>query len=142
MKRSNPSLDDLKKTACWPKNQHLEAQFKKEKRRTVSKEKESISRWLSQFAKEHGLELSTEHVFDEPLRKWAFDWSFNSLMIAFEYEGIFSTKSRHTTATGFTGDAEKYNRAQQLGWTVFRYTAINYMDIRIDLLNIKYEKLK
>ena len=58
-------------------------------------------------------------------------------MTAWEYEGIMSEKSRHTNILGYSKDAEKYNLAQSLGWKVFRYTAINILDLRIDLLNIK-----
>ena len=63
-----------------------------------------------------------EHRF-HPKRKWRFDFAIPERMIAFEYEGIFSRKSRHTTISGFTGDCEKYNEAQLLGWKVFRFTA-------------------
>ena len=56
-------------------------------------------------------------------------------MIGIEYEGIFSTKSRHTTITGFTGDIDKYNHAQRLGWTIYRYTSKNYKEVLGDLRN-------
>lgn len=75
-------------------------------------------------------------MFDEE-RAWRFDWCILSHKIAFEYEGIIAKKSRHTTITGFTGDTEKYNTAQRQGWKVFRYTALNYLDLVIDLNNMK-----
>lgn len=68
-----------------------------------------------------------EHRF-HPKRKWRFDFAIPERMIAFEYEGIFSRKSRHTTISGFTGDCEKYNEAQLLGWKVFRFTAKSIYD--------------
>lgn len=59
-----------------------------------------------------------------PTRKWRFDFAYPDLKIAFEYEGIFSVKSRHTSITGFSNDCDKYNEAQWLGWKVYRFTAI------------------
>lgn len=47
--------------------------------------------------------------------------AFLDKKLAIEYEGIFGGgKSRHTTVSGYTGDVEKYNAAQSLGWTVLR----------------------
>ena len=51
-------------------------------------------------------------------------------------EDDHSEKSRHTTITGYTEDANKYNEAQKLGWKVLRYTAINYKNITQDLKEI------
>lgn len=66
-------------------------------------------------------------------RKWRFDFAIVEKKIAIEYEGIFSAKSRHTTVTGFMGDAEKYNAATKLGWRVLRYTAKDYKNVIQDL---------
>ena len=74
------------------------------------------------------IEFVTEYRF-HPTRKWRFDIAIISKgkKIALEYEGIFGGgKSRHTTQSGFVGDAEKYNEAAKLGWTVLRYTAAGY----------------
>lgn len=62
-------------------------------------------------------------------RKWRFDFAIPALKIAFEYEGIFSKKSRHTTVSGYSGDIEKYNAATADGWKVLRFTAKNYKSI-------------
>ncbi len=129
------TIQNIKNSACARLNEHL-FEKPKVKREKYSKEKYWINFRLEEYAREQGLELKTEHRFDE-VRKWRFDWAIPELMIAFEYEGIFSKKSRHTTAKGFTGDAEKYNRAQKLEWKVYRYTAINYNDLSIDLITIK-----
>lgn len=75
-----------------------------------------------------GYEYVKEFKF-HPTRKWRFDWAIPSLKIAVEYEGIMSEKSRHTTITGMSGDCEKYNAAQSLGWKVLRFTALNYEDL-------------
>lgn len=77
----------------------------------------------------------TEHQFDHK-RKYRFDWALLDLKIGIEYEGIFSKKSRHTTAKGFSEDCNKYNLAIQNGWRVLRYTALNYQNLENDLLKI------
>ncbi|MBA4349509.1 MAG: hypothetical protein C0415_05935 [Thermodesulfovibrio sp.] len=58
-----------------------------------------------------------------PVRKWKFDFAFPDKLIAVEYEGIFSNKSRHTGLTGYTKDCEKYSEAAILGWRILRITA-------------------
>ena len=136
MKSPPITLSDLKGMACAPLNQHLFEEIKKVKVKKISKEKVWIEYRLQDFAKENNLILQLEYRFDE-VRKWRFDWCFPSLKIAYEYNGIFSAKSRHTTAGGYTGDMEKLNKAQELGWKVYQYTAINILDLRVDLLNIK-----
>lgn len=73
-----------------------------------------------------------ELVF-HPSRKWRFDIAIPERKIAIEYEGIFSAKSRHTSVKGFTGDCDKYNAAQLLGWIVLRYTAKNYKNFFNDI---------
>lgn len=103
------------------------------KKRNKAKEKINTDLWA--FARENKLELKKEFVF-HPDRKWRFDYCFPGLMTAIEYEGLMSEKSRHTTVSGFTGDAEKYNAAQRLGWKVMRYTAKNYRSILNDLNKI------
>ena len=65
-----------------------------------------------------------EHVFAPP-RKWRFDWAIPSHRVAIEWEGIFAGKSRHTTLGGYSKDAEKYNKAEILGWIVLRFTAMH-----------------
>ena len=47
------------------------------------------------------------------------------MKIGIEYEGIMSDQSRHTNIVGYTGDADKYNLAANMGWVVLRFTAIN-----------------
>jgi len=136
MKGTPFTLNDLKNRPCAKLNEHLFAEPKKKRISKPSKEKEWFNFKLAEFARDNKLQLDTEYKF-HPKRKWKFDWSFNDHLLAFEYEGIFSQKSRHTTPTGFTGDTEKYNAAQQLGWKVYRYTAINYLNLQFDLEAIK-----
>lgn len=62
-----------------------------------------------------------------PKRQWRFDFAWLEKRIAAEVEGgtmlmYRERKSRHTHPTGYRGDCEKYNAAQQLGWKVYRFT--------------------
>jgi len=77
----------------------------------------------------------TEHKFDA-VRNYRFDWALLDFKIGIEYEGIFSKKSRHTTAKGFSEDCNKYNLAIHNGWRVLRYTALNYQNLENDLIKL------
>ena len=79
-----------------------------------------------------GLAFSKEHK-GIPGRLYRFDFAIHSLMVAIEYEGLNSTKSRHTTLSGYTWDCDKYNLAALHGWKVLRYTAMNYRQFETDL---------
>lgn len=70
-----------------------------------------------------------------PDRKFRFDYAIitQGKKVAIEYEGVFSRKSRHTTAVGYSGDTEKYNLAVINGWMVLRYTALNYRNFYSDI---------
>jgi len=68
-----------------------------------------------------------------PPRRYRFDMAFPEHKIAVEYEGLVSSKSRHTTLTGYSGDCSKYNLATCKGWRVLRYTALNYREVCHDL---------
>lgn len=81
----------------------------------------------------HGLSPVKECQFHSK-RKFRFDYCLPAYMLAVEYEGLMSKKSRHTTATGFSMDTTKYNAAQSLGWTVLRYTALTYLNFEADLI--------
>jgi hypothetical protein len=100
-----------------------------------SKEKDWMEKNLWAWCLGKKIDYVPEHRF-HPERKWRFDWCIPSLTIAIEYEGLMSKKSRHTTISGFTGDSEKYNAAQALGWKVLRYTALNYKELIYDLNKI------
>ena len=99
----------------------------------ISVEKESIKTLLWVYKREGLIIDFVEELEFHPNRKFRFDWAIPSLMIAIEYEGVFSKKSRHTTISGFNEDCFKYNQAQILGWKVLRYTAKNYKDLSNDL---------
>lgn len=56
------------------------------------------------------------------VRKWTFDFTWPSQMVAVEVEGGIYNRGAHVRPRGFTEDAEKYNSANLLGWTVYRVT--------------------
>jgi hypothetical protein len=66
-------------------------------------------------------------------RRWKFDYAIPDKKLAIEYNGIFSNKSRHLTVTGYSGDMEKINQAQLLGWRVLQYTPLNLHQLYDDL---------
>lgn len=84
-----------------------------------------------------GYEVIPEFKFC-PTRKWRADWkvSKDGREVLIEYEGIISEKARHTGIQGYSNDCEKYNKAQILGYTVLRYTALNINKIIKDLEEI------
>lgn len=69
-----------------------------------------------------GLPMPEPEFRFDPQRRWRFDWAWLPHQVALEIEGGVFTRGRHTRGTGFLRDMEKYNRAVQLGWSVFRCT--------------------
>jgi hypothetical protein len=98
------------------------------------RQKKWITDELQAWCNNRGLQLVTEYKFAKP-RQFRFDWAIPGKMIAFEYEGLMSRKSRHTTVAGYTRDTTKYNIAQARGWKVYRYTAKTYKNLNADLNN-------
>lgn len=72
-----------------------------------------------------------EYKFSD--RKFRFDYFIPELKVAIEYEGIYATKSRHTTKSGYTKDTQKYNIAAINNIRVLRYTANTYINLLHDL---------
>lgn len=66
--------------------------------------------------------MTREHRF-HATRAWRFDFAWPALRLALEVEGGTRSGGRHTTGSGFEADAEKYNEAALLGWTVLRVTS-------------------
>jgi len=95
---------------------------------------------LKVWCAERKLVLYKEYYFDRT-RKWRFDFGIldNNNQVAgwrktgIEYNGLLSDKSRHTTLTGYSGDMEKLNAAQRLGYRVMQYTVLNYKNVLQDL---------
>jgi very-short-patch-repair endonuclease len=67
--------------------------------------------------------LTPEYQF-HPERRWRFDYALPEQRIAVEVEGGTWQNGRHNRAKGYAKDAEKYNAAQGLGWTVFRFSDV------------------
>lgn len=67
-----------------------------------------------------GLPEPTPEYRFHPTRKWRFDWAWPTQKVALEVEGGVWTHGRHTRASGYIGDIEKYNEATLLGWRVLR----------------------
>lgn len=88
-----------------------------------------------------GLNYESEFIFSKE-RKFRFDWAVPQILVAIEYEGIFSEKSGHTTLSGYKKDVEKYNLATKLGWKILRYTADNYLDFENDLKIMQKDEKK
>lgn len=88
--------------------------------------------FIEDALKTSGVQYEAEYRFADN-RKFRFDFAIIDKQVAIEYEGIVSGKSRHTTITGYTRDADKYNLAASLGWKVYRYTALNYKNFESDL---------
>lgn len=63
-----------------------------------------------------------EFKFD-PARRWRADFAWPDAKVLVELEGGAWSGGRHTRGAGFTADCNKYNRAVELGWKVFRYTS-------------------
>jgi very-short-patch-repair endonuclease len=58
-----------------------------------------------------------------PTRKWRFDFAWPSRKLAVEIEGGTWVRGRHGSGVGVYNDAEKYNEAALLGWTLLRVTS-------------------
>lgn len=71
-------------------------------------------------------DLETEYKF-HPDRKWRSDYASPSRKILLEIEGGLWNNGRHTRPKGYQNDIEKYNSAQDLGFTLYRYS---YDDLR------------
>lgn len=100
--------------------------------RKGDKAKDWIGWALWEWCQDRSLVHEEEYRF-HPVRKWRFDWAVPSKKLAIEYNGIFSEKSRHTTPTGYTGDLNKMNAAQALGWRVIQLSPLNYKDLITEL---------
>jgi hypothetical protein len=71
------------------------------------------------WRRNNGPELQKEFQFYTD-RKWRADYKVVGHKVLIELEGGIYTKSRHTTAGGYIEDCMKYNKAQLLGYTVYR----------------------
>lgn len=144
------TIQDIKESKVFYLNQHLfrkPAKLAKNESKIggrlvvkyypkASAEKNWIEVVLIDWSQTRCLQLYEEYRFCED-RGWRFDWCIPALKLAIEYEGLMSTKSRHTTKKGFTGDTDKYNAASLAGWRVIRLTALNYKTLIDQLKELK-----
>lgn len=94
----------------------------------TSKEKSTLLLYIMEKCLEFNVEA--EYKF-HPTRKWRFDWKISGanikskkwVKVAIEYEGGVFTGGGHTRGVIYSGNAEKYNEAALMGWTVLRFTA-------------------
>jgi len=138
MKR-NWTISDLKASKAASLNQkvieELENPKKARKKRVPSQPCKQVlwmGNQLAWWAHEKGIEVINEFRF-HPIRRWKADFAVPEKRILIEYEGLNSERSRHTTLTGYTGDTEKYNAAQALGYKILRFTALNYRTVLKEL---------
>ncbi len=62
-----------------------------------------------------------EHRF-HPVRRWRFDLAWPDRKLAVEVDGGTWSAGRHVRGAGYERDAEKFNAAALLGWTVLHFT--------------------
>lgn len=84
-----------------------------------SKAKSIYEESLNQQMTLAGLHYEREHKF-HPRRGWRFDFAWLPEMLAVEVEGGIWSNGNHNRGRGFIEDAEKYNTAALMGWTVLR----------------------
>lgn len=78
---------------------------------------------LAADLKRVGISFEREYRFHET-RLWRFDFCLPEYRLGIEVEGGTSSgRSRHTKASGYEKDCEKYNAAVLSGWSVLRFTS-------------------
>ena len=107
-----------------------------------NKRKSDVIALVINTANRSGAEEVQKEFKFHPERRWRFDLAWPGAMIAVEYEGIFSSKSGHTTVGGYTGDCEKYNEAALLGWTLLRFTPKTKDSVIMNQMIAAFENVK
>lgn len=97
-----------------------EAQKQIEREQRESLKREFLTRWRQLG----GPELEPEYEFYSN-RGWKIDFVHLATSIAIEVEGgtWLPGGGRHNRPEGYSNDCQKYNRAQLLGWRLFRFTS-------------------
>jgi very-short-patch-repair endonuclease len=136
-----PTISDVLKSACAPRNQHLAnnckepAKRRAKKARNDCKEVSWIHWQLKYWCIEKGIRLEKEFKFAKG-RRYRADFALPDQRIIIEYQGLNSAKSGHSTLVGYTEDTERMKLANDLGYRVLYYTCINYQNILQDLEKI------
>lgn len=100
------------------------AKQRRSKRRMTVKKERVVSEGeatLAQHLKSYNIEFQAEFEF-HPKRKWRADFLLIGKMILIEVEGGIWSNGRHTRGKGYQEDMVKYNSAQELGYSVYRYS--------------------
>lgn len=86
--------------------------------------KSNLEAEFESYLKMFGVEgYEREYRFAKEIgRKWRFDFAFVPEKVAVELEGGVYSRGRHVRGRGFEKDAEKYNKAVEMGWAVLRFT--------------------
>jgi len=67
------------------------------------------------------IKFNKEFIF-HPVRKWRSDFYLPDYNVLLEYEGGTFSRGRHVKGIGYSGDCQKYNETQKLGYRLLRYT--------------------
>ncbi|WP_372404575.1 hypothetical protein ACDW34_07110 [Acinetobacter piscicola] len=97
---------------------------RRSKRRVTVKKERVVSEGeatLAQHLKSYNIEFQAEFQFN-PERRWRADFYIVGSNVLIEVEGGIWSSGRHTRGKGYLGDMEKYNSAQLLGYSVYRYS--------------------
>lgn len=99
----------------------------------MSSKKGAGKAYIEEILERRNIKYVKEHLFMPKRRRFRFDYAIIDKKIAIEFEGLESIDlkgkkilSGHLTPVGYTKDCEKYNLAAINGWTVLRFTALNY----------------
>lgn len=130
------TIESIKQSKVAAINQHLVPDVRKKvkviKPRNDCKEVQWIHWQLKEWCIEKGIRLEKEFKFAKG-RKYRADFALPDQMIIVEYEGIFSEQSRHTNKIGYSKDTDKYRLAAMEGYTVLRYTTLNFKKVISDI---------
>jgi len=69
-----------------------------------------------------GLPMPEREYRFYPKRRWRADFAWVAQRLLVEVEGATFVNGRHNRGSGFEKDAEKYNAAALMNWTVLRVT--------------------
>lgn len=120
-------------------NQHLR-ELEKPKKKVIKARNDcpevSWIHWqLKYWCEEKGIRFEKEFKFAKG-RRYRADFALPDHFILIEYEGVFSEHSRHTNKIGYSKDTDKYRLAAMEGYTVLRYTTLNYQNVLQDIEKI------
>ena len=129
---------DKPKPKKYPSQKKINAILKKIQDKSINKIEIDPKDFIEFALKQSTLSFVKEYQFDKE-RKFRFDWALPEFKYYFEYDGLQSEKSGHTTLLGFTKDTEKRALATDLGWRGKHYTILNYQNIVQDLKILRNE---